>query len=344
MTEQSFALTSQSVLSGLLSNKPRSIQETTTDLTEQNGDAIWINVEDISESSIQPRKYFDPHKVEELANAFKNQDGQADKELFRGTINVRPKPESGYELVAGERRWRAAKQAGLQQVRCIVAEMTDEVALEYALAENVLREDLSKLEETEGILSLISQKLGISVEAVIKIIRTEGHSDKSSRSDVAPSEEFTKIEEILDFFGIGLQTFRTKNLRTLTLPKDLKQAHLEGKLPYSSAIELSKIKDEKARQQLLKKVLKDNDNPLPFRVIKDLVGKCQEKLKGKKTSSQWNLKTDDASQRIKNLSKRIKTAKIDDNPEKHQKVTTLLETLEESLAQVEEGLSKILDG
>ena len=252
--KESFSLAGKGILGGLVSND----SALSKDVEKA---AEWVDIDKIIKSPLQPRQFFDQSSLDSLSDAFK-------KHGFRGALNVRPVGNGTYELVAGERRWRAAQQASLEKVRCIVDEYTDEQALEFALMENLQRENLSKLEETEGILKFIEVKLGIDRDRAVNIVRTEGHSDKSARSYVAPSDEITQIEELLSLFDIGLQTFRTKHLRTLSLPDDLKQAHLNQGLSYSSAIELSKVKDDQERCDLLGDVLQKG---LSFRATKERV-------------------------------------------------------------------------
>ncbi|PSN13343.1 chromosome partitioning protein ParB [filamentous cyanobacterium CCT1] len=251
---------------GPLQDEAQPLQEAATTktatTTNPDGDTQWLPVDAIKPGAFQPRQFFSEEGINNLATSFKEQG-------FRGAINVRPLGDGSWELIAGERRWRAAKLAGLPEVRCIVDQYTDEEALEFALIENLQREDLSKLEETEGILKLIEVKLGIPKERVLAIVRTDGHPDKRGlRSDVAPSDDLRKIEGVLSSFGVELQTFRTKNLRTLTLPDDLKKAHLERGLSYSVALELLKVKDASKRRSLLEKALKGK---LSFREIRDQV-------------------------------------------------------------------------
>ncbi|NEP11600.1 MAG: ParB/RepB/Spo0J family partition protein [Symploca sp. SIO2C1] len=257
-----FNLKGRSILGNLIS-EPSATSEA------QELAAEWISVGKIRKGDFQPRQFFSQKGIDSLANSFKERG-------FRGTLNVRPRTDGTYELIAGERRWRAAKQAGLEKVRCVVEQYSDSEALEFALVENLQREDLSKLEETEGILHLIETKLGIARNHAVSIVRTEGHSDKRNRSDVAPSDELRQIEELLSCFNIELQTFRTKNLRTLSLPEELKQAHLERDLPYSSALELNKVKDEQERKNLLEDVIA---NRLSFRDIKERVRELTAKQK-----------------------------------------------------------------
>ena len=110
-------------------------------------------MEKIVQSQLQPRQFFAKKSLDSLAQTF--------KELgFRGAIDVHPLDNDTYEIVAGERRWRAAQRAALKEVRCIIDIYSDEEALEFALMENLRREDLSKLEETEGILNFMKSKIG----------------------------------------------------------------------------------------------------------------------------------------------------------------------------------------
>lgn len=220
----------------------------------------------------------------------------------------------------------------MKEVRCIIDAYSDDAALEFALVENLQREDLSKLEETEGILDLIGAKLDIEREYVISIIRTEGHSDKRARSDVAPSEALKQIEALLTYFGIELQTFRTKNLRTLSLPDDLKAAHLKENLPYSSALEMSKLKDEQQRKVILEAALKDK---LSFREIKERVHAVNAKQDGVKA-----LKSTSLIQRLQETVKRAKKIEhIFETAQKKKKLERLLRELEVLLEEGSDSVS-----
>lgn len=246
-----FDLSEGSILGGFVSNRRKKEDTATT----------WLSVDQLTPGRFQPRKFFSQEGLDKLAESFRSQG-------FRGTINVRPTDDAHYEIIAGERRWRAAQIAGLDKVRCIVEDYSDDEALEFALTENLQREDLSKLEETEGILRLIETKLGLAAEEAIAIIRTEGHPDKIARCDAAPNEMLSGIIEILSAFNINLQTFRSKNLRTLSLPKELKSAHLEGKISYSATMELNKVKDEEKRALLLEEAVTE---ALTFREVQERV-------------------------------------------------------------------------
>lgn len=122
----------------------------------------------------QPRKTFDDETLAELSASI------AEHGLLQ-PIAVRPKPSGGYLIVAGERRWRASRMAGLTEVPVIVKDVTDEQAMELALVENLQREDLDPVEEATGIRELmtrcnltqeqVARKLGKSRSALANSLR-----------------------------------------------------------------------------------------------------------------------------------------------------------------------------
>lgn len=98
----------------------------------------------------QPRKTFDEGALQELADSI-TQHGVLQPLL------VRPLPEGGYQLVAGERRWRASRLAGLKEVPVVVKDLSDVETMEIAIIENLQREDLNPIEEAEGLQALIDR-------------------------------------------------------------------------------------------------------------------------------------------------------------------------------------------
>lgn len=141
--------------------------------TEGDGDKL-VNLNEIEPKRDQPRKHFDEEALKELADSI----------AMHGVIQpllVRPLSDGGYQLIAGERRWRASRMAGLSQVPVVVREMTDEEAMELALIENLQREDLNPIEEAEGFKLLMdtysftqeqaAEKVGKSRPAVANALR-----------------------------------------------------------------------------------------------------------------------------------------------------------------------------
>ena len=133
-----------------------------------------LPLREIEPDPCQPRKTFDDETLAELSASI------AEHGLLQ-PIAVRPKPSGGYLIVAGERRWRASRMAGLTEVPVIVKDVTDEQAMELALVENLQREDLDPVEEAVGIRELMTRcdltqeqaarKLGKSRSALANSLR-----------------------------------------------------------------------------------------------------------------------------------------------------------------------------
>lgn len=130
------------------------LENATDEMLAQNE----LDLNEIVPNRDQPRKTFDEASIEELAQSIK-QHGVLQPLL------VRPIPSGGYQLVAGERRWRACRIAGLPKVPVVIKELTDTETMEIAIIENLQREDLNPIEEAEGLQALID-KCGYTQEEV----------------------------------------------------------------------------------------------------------------------------------------------------------------------------------
>jgi ParB family transcriptional regulator, chromosome partitioning protein len=132
-----------------------------------------ILIDEIVPNRLQPRKYFNDAQLEELERSISE----------HGVIQpvVVQKGQNGYELIVGERRWRASKKVGLKKIPAIVREATDTESLEIALIENLNRQDLNPIEEADGYARLaddfkltqekISQRMGKSRESISNVMR-----------------------------------------------------------------------------------------------------------------------------------------------------------------------------
>lgn len=121
-----------------------------------------IDIKQLSPSPFQPRKIFNKDELNDLAESIK-------KNGVLQPLIVRATSDNSYEIIAGERRWRAAEQAGISHLPALVRALSDEEAVIVALVENIQREDLSALEEAEG-LQKLSEKVGESQEEIAKMI------------------------------------------------------------------------------------------------------------------------------------------------------------------------------
>ena len=122
--------------------------------------ASMVPIAQISSGRYQPRRVFDPDEIEALAQSVRNQ-GVLQPILVR-RVSVDP---PRYELIAGERRWRAAQAARLHEIPAVVKDLSDREALEAALVENIQRQDLSPLEEAEA-FSRLAEEFGHTQEAI----------------------------------------------------------------------------------------------------------------------------------------------------------------------------------
>jgi len=129
-----------------------------TDLVDKPSDAIssdsnkllQLNLANIQPGKYQPRKFINPETLEELANSIRTHG-------ILQPVVVRPMGHNQYELIAGERRWRAAKQAGLETVPAILKDTDDQKTMALALIENIQRDNLNPIEEAEALQDLIDQ-------------------------------------------------------------------------------------------------------------------------------------------------------------------------------------------
>lgn len=146
---------------------------------EDGGMVRWIPVDRVQPSPFQPRRHFDEASLDQLAASLR-------RSGLMQPIIVRPADE-GFELVAGERRWRAATLAGLDMVPAVVRQLTDEDAAEWALVENLQREDLDPIERGHGLRSL-SERFGVSHAEL-------GERVGLDRSSVANLIRLTELED-----------------------------------------------------------------------------------------------------------------------------------------------------
>lgn len=209
--------------------------------------SITVNISCIQLPTQQPRRYFDPQKLQQLAESI----------LTHGILEpllVRPLSDKHYELVAGERRYRAAKEIGLSEIPVVVRVLTDVQAIELALVENLQREDLNPVEETEGIITLLAHKLDIPSRKVSQLLHRLA---KQGDNNVVGNEE-TRIlvESVFRLVGkMSWESFASHRLPLLNLPNPILSALRAGKIEYTKARALARIKDPVKLAQLLNQAI-----------------------------------------------------------------------------------------
>lgn len=213
---------------------------------EKNKDGVrYIKLHDIMPNLNQPRKTFKEDKIEELAASIKEHG-------IIQPIVVRER-ENGYEIVAGERRWRAARKAELTQVPCLVRELSDEQNMLFAIIENMQREDLNPIEEAEG-LQRMMQTFGMTQEQVSKSVG-------KSRPYIANA------------------------LRLLKLPQEIIEQIAEGNLSAAHGRTLVGIEDDDAKEKLCAKILQEG---LSVRETEQLAGSLTKPQKKKAVKKMKN--------------------------------------------------------
>ncbi len=210
---------------------------------ENKKDVTLINVNEIRSNPHQPRKTFNEDSLQELAVSIKEY-GVVQPIIVKKSIK-------GYELVAGERRLKASKIAGLTEIPAIIKEFTDQEMMEIALIENIQREDLNAIDEANSVLNIIKLR-GITQE------------------------------EFATKFGKS-RSYVTNLLGLLNLPENIQSMVINKEISASHARVLSKLSDKEQIEALAKKVIKErlNVRDLENLVNKDDVEKRMPILKSK---------------------------------------------------------------
>lgn len=278
-----------------------------------------ISIDQIVLPANQPRHYFDAKAMQELTTSIR-QHG-----ILQPLI-VREVKGNRYELVAGERRYRAAKSAELKDIPVIIKELSDDDAVEIAILENLQRQDLNPIEETEAVLSLLSKKLNQSNEAIIALLNQASHTDLKSADNVIRTSEWKTIESVFQAVGrFTPESFRSNRLPLLKLPNDILKELRAGSIQYTKAREVAKIQNPKSRKSLLRKIIASD---LSLREIRERVKDAKRiapvKAEKKAEASQSDLFVS----RIANIQSKAKQSKVWSNKSRIKKLESLLNELE----------------
>ena len=211
--------------------------------SHENGPAknTELLIDEISPNRFQPRKYFDDDKLEELVTSIRD----------NGVLQpiVVQKVEAGYELVVGERRWRASKKAGLKKPPAVIREVTDAQALELAIIENIHRQDLNPIEEADAYARL-SDEFALTQEMIAKRVG-------KSRTAVA------------------------NTLRLLKLSRNIKEDLISGKISMGHARALLGLDNAGQMEALRKEIFKQD---LTVRQTESRVSRLKQSVSKKPVS------------------------------------------------------------
>lgn len=229
--------------------------------SENQEGILFLDINDIKPNSKQPRKNFPEDKIEELAKSIETHG-------IIQPIMVRPSGE-GYEIVAGERRWRAARKASLKQVPCIIRELSEEQNMLVAIIENMQREDLNPMEEAE---------------ALNQMITTYGMTQEEVSKSVGKSRPYI-----------------TNALRLLKLPPEIQNMVVQGDLTNGHARAIAGIKELKRQLNVAGKIVKDG---LSVRETEALANKENEGIGAKPAKAKARAK----NREITDMEEELKTA------------------------------------
>lgn len=226
------------------------------DFTQQKGGVVSVPLHRIEPNPLQPRREFDPEALQALADSI-TEHGMIQP------LTVRELPGGYYQIIAGERRWRAARMAGLEELPVLVIEADDRKVMELALVENLQREDLNPMEEAQGYRTLM-EEYGLTQNEVAQRVG-------KSRPAVANA------------------------LRLLSLDGELAGLVRNGTLSPGHARALLGLKSEKLRQQAAQRIIalqlsvrqaetlcknldKPEEKPRPSPLEVDYVAECERSL------------------------------------------------------------------
>jgi ParB family chromosome partitioning protein len=279
-------------------------------------------LEDIIPAPYQPRHHFDPVKLQELSLSIQRH-GLLEPLLVR----VHPHIETKYELVAGERRFRACKLAELEEIPVTIREFSDEQAMVLALVENLQREDLNPIEETDAILQLLAMRLRFSQDEVISYLYRMRNSIRQDnvRQNVLANFESIIIQQTFDWLGkLGWESFIITRLPLLNLPDDLLFALRDGKLDQSKAKALSKVLEEDDRAKLLQETI---DEDLSLTKLRQRIAALSVEFSAESNDRSRKERIQKRAEKLFQLSKKYKQWKDNDKLSRMEVLFDELESL-----------------
>lgn len=226
-----------------------------SDSEPENGKMTMLPLTDVETNAGQPRKNFDPEALAELADSIREHG-------ILQPLTVRKLDSGYYQIIAGERRWRAARMAGLDKVPVIVVEADDQTAAELAMIENLQREDLNPMEEAAGYRTLMDL-YHMTQEEVSKRVG-------KSRSAVANALRLLDLSEAVRVFVEEGKLTAGHARALIPLPSDLQEEAakevMEGGLSVRQTEQLAKMKtaQRKKPEIVVKKEMLDDPNDIDY--------------------------------------------------------------------------------
>lgn len=211
-----------------------------------------VPIADIVYNERQPRQYLDPVALAQLTTSIRER-GVLEPILVR-RVGVQ------YELVAGERRTRAALDAGLEQVPAIVLDLDDREALEISIIENLQREDLNAVEETEAVLELLQLSLDLDRAAVLALLGevVQEHRGRATHGRFDADQKGVAVALFERLGRFTPASFLANRVPILGFPEELLDAVRSGRLAFTKAQALARVDDASERRRLLEEAMRED--------------------------------------------------------------------------------------
>lgn len=269
-------------------------------------------------SPLQYRRYIDPAKLTEITNSIKTY-GQLQAVLLR------PIPKtSDYELVFGQTRFLACQKAEIETILAKVQELTDAEVVELALIENNHRTAPNPVEETQGMLKLLSLKLNKAEAEVISLLNRASTEGKQGSDNVIRSDDWQIVKSVFQVFSsLTPESFRVNRLPILNLPKEVLEFLSQGKLEYTKARAIARIKDDKMRKKLLQQTIEQNFS----------LSQIREKTLETNPVNLQKSTPPTLQKRMDGLYRRLKKNKIWDDPKKGKQLEKMMLQIEALLSE-----------
>lgn len=271
-----------------------------------------ISIDEIILPKSQVRQYFDSEKLEQLAESIR----------LHGVLEpLLLTPQK--KLISGERRLRASKIANLTQVPVKILDVSESEAKTLAIVENLQREDLNPVEETEGILELLEIKLERERDDVISLLYRMNKAD-----DNVIISDTEVVENTFKSLGkLKWESFVINRLRLLNLPESILKAIKQGEIEYTKGIAIARIKDSEFRDQLLQETIADNLS------LSDLKNKVAQ-FKGNSSTDYSQLTTEELIKDLRQSYQKLsRNKRVWSNQKNRKKIEALLKQFKSLIEQ-----------
>ena len=276
----------------------------------------------------QPRTFIDQEGINQLAETI-------EIEGFKYPCLVRPLDDNKYQIVAGERRYLAGQLAKKTEIPCLIEKLNDAEALQAALKENLLREDLNPIEVLNSLLRLLSEQLQLCEDDVCKLLyemkrQWEAHqSEKKSSGEIDfpnPTDgHYQTVITLFESYGYNWYSYVCSQLKLRKLPHDVYQAIATGQIEYSKGLKFKSLKDNELRQSILNEAIEQGWSQ---KVIAQKIKQIKE------SNTESTILS--PSQQLNYVTRRVNQVKPwKTNPKVWKKIQTRLKGIEDLLVELE---------